>query len=131
MTAIALRESSGGTDAHNPGTVDVPENSYGLWQINVKANPQIMAQLGITAPSQLLDPTVNAQAAYLLWGGIQPTSIRHGLSTARGLRRRAGRLMHPCTRSIYPLLSRLLPIPVIQSLLLSQAPRMFQMFQLT
>lgn len=69
MTAIALRESSGCVDAYNPGSANTPESSYGLWQINVKGNPQIMSQLGISDPSQLLDPATNARAAYLLWGG--------------------------------------------------------------
>ena len=66
MTAVALRESAGCATAHNPGP---GEDSYGLWQINVQGNPGIMRQLGITDPSQLLDPSVNAKAAYLIWGG--------------------------------------------------------------
>lgn len=69
MTAVAFRESAGCPTAHNPGTAAVPEDSYGLWQINVKANPGIMAQLGLSSPSQLYDPATNAAAAALLWGG--------------------------------------------------------------
>lgn len=76
MTAIAMRESSGNPNATAivsaqqaasvPGTQ--AEQSYGLWQINIQGNPGLMAQLGITNPSQLLDPATNARAAYLLYG---------------------------------------------------------------
>lgn len=68
MVAIAMRESSLCPSAHNPGTLGVAEDSYGLWQINVLANPGILTSLGISA-QQLLDPNVNAAAAYQLWGG--------------------------------------------------------------
>ena len=76
MTAIALRESGGCADASNvrdPGTNgpgDPGEASYGLWQINVgpNGNYRLLSQLGVTA-DQLLDPAVNAAAAYSLWGG--------------------------------------------------------------
>jgi hypothetical protein len=73
MTAIALRESAGiptATNLRAPGTTsatDPGEQSYGLWQINVAGNPGLMAQLGITDPSQLLDPETNARAAYLMY----------------------------------------------------------------
>jgi hypothetical protein len=73
MTAIALRESAGiptATNLRAPGSssaTDPGEQSYGLWQINVAGNPSLMAQLGITDPSQLLDPETNARAAYLLY----------------------------------------------------------------
>lgn len=66
MTAIALRESAGNPAATN---LSPSEQSYGLWQINIQGNPRLMAQLGITDPSQLLDPTTNARAAFLLYGG--------------------------------------------------------------
>lgn len=71
MVAIALRESAGCPDGRYTGSTARPnsENSFGLWQINVQANPGIMAQLGITDPNQLLDPETNARAAYLLYGG--------------------------------------------------------------
>ncbi len=69
MVAIAMRESSLCPTAHNPGTLGVTEDSYGLWQINVDANPQVVSALGLSDPSQLLDPNVNAAAAYMLWGG--------------------------------------------------------------
>jgi hypothetical protein len=66
MVAIALRESGGCAGAHNPGP---GEDSWGLWQINVQGNPGILAQLGLTSPSQLTDPATNAAAAFLMWGG--------------------------------------------------------------
>jgi lysozyme-like protein len=69
MTAIAFRESSGCPTAHNPGTLGVREDSYGLWQINVLANPTVLTRLGLSSPTQLYDPATNAAAAYLIWGG--------------------------------------------------------------
>jgi Lysozyme like domain len=71
MVAIALRESGGNPNAFN-GTP--PDESYGLWQINVYDSPpgykaRIMAQLGISDPRQLFDPATNARAAASLWGG--------------------------------------------------------------
>jgi hypothetical protein len=71
MTAIALRESGGRPDATFTGSAANPnsESSWGLWQINIQGNPTLMAQLGITDPSQLLDPATNARAAYALYGG--------------------------------------------------------------
>ena len=68
MTAIALRESSGCPNAHNPGNPIGAEDSYGLWQINVLGNPGLTSALGITK-EDLFDPNVNAAAAYRLWGG--------------------------------------------------------------
>jgi hypothetical protein len=69
MTAIAFRESSGCPTAHNPGTLGVKEDSYGLWQINVLSNSRVMSQLGLSDPTQLYDPATNAAAAYIIWGG--------------------------------------------------------------
>jgi hypothetical protein len=69
MAAIALRESGGNPYAHNPGTAAVPEDSYGLWQINVRANPGVLSALGLTDPTQLYDPATNARAAAWLWAG--------------------------------------------------------------
>lgn len=68
MTAIAMRESSGCPTAHNPGNPPGAEDSYGLWQINVKGNPALIQAMGIQ-PTDLYDPTVNAAAAYRLWNG--------------------------------------------------------------
>jgi hypothetical protein len=68
MVAIALRESAGCPSATN---LVPPDNSWGLWQINVNpgANQGILAQLGLSDPSQLLDPATNAAAAFAIWGG--------------------------------------------------------------
>lgn len=70
MTAIALRESSGKTDAFN-GDASTGDRSYGLWQINMYGNlgPARMRQFGLTNEAELLDPQVNARAAYQIWNG--------------------------------------------------------------
>lgn len=68
MTAIAMRESGGCPNAHNPGTLGVVEDSYGLWQINALGNAGLLTQMGIT-PAQLYDPATNAAAAFRLWNG--------------------------------------------------------------
>jgi hypothetical protein len=51
-TAIAMRESGGRTDAHNPVP---PDDSYGLWQINRLAWPRF-------SPEQLSTASGNAAA---------------------------------------------------------------------
>lgn len=69
MVAIALRESGGETTAvnDNPRTGD---RSYGLWQINMFALREARLKLfGIETERELLDPAVNARAAFRLWGG--------------------------------------------------------------
>lgn len=55
--AIAYAESSGNPNASN--TVP-PDNSYGLWQINVNAHPEY-------DPQSLLDPQTNANAAFAIY----------------------------------------------------------------
>lgn len=68
MVAIALRESGGNPSAHNSTP---PDDSYGLWQINMYG-PLGLARLlefGISSASQLYDPAVNARAAFVLYGG--------------------------------------------------------------
>lgn len=59
--AIAMAESGGNTQAHNPVP---PDNSYGLWQINMLGplGPQRRKMLGITSNEQLYDPAINAKA---------------------------------------------------------------------
>jgi len=68
---IAQRESSFKPTAKN-------FCCYGLFQINWSSHKSWLKDLGITSPSQLFDPTVNAQAALILynrsngwgpWGG--------------------------------------------------------------
>jgi hypothetical protein len=72
MTAIALRESAGDPTLHN-GNTATGDDSYGLWQINMlspQVNALVMKNLGPGEDkSALLDPTVNARMAFLLWGG--------------------------------------------------------------
>jgi len=93
MTAIALGESGGRTEAHNPnaGTGD---NSYGLWQINMLGDlgPARRQQFGISSNEELFDPYVNAKAAFIVSGGggnFRPWTVytrgiyRNHLSTAQ------------------------------------------------
>lgn len=69
MTAIALRESSGNPDVVN-ADAKTGDRSYGLWQINMfgELAASRMKLFGIVDEKQLLDPAVNARAAFLLWG---------------------------------------------------------------
>lgn len=68
MTAIALRESGGNPNAHNPVP---PDDSYGLWQINMIGDlgRARLQQFGLQNKEQLYDPLTNARAAYIIWGG--------------------------------------------------------------
>lgn len=64
-TAIAFAESGGDPNQrYNPG----PEDSYGLWQINLDPSYRSsrMKTIGISSPSQLYDPATNAKAMYIL-----------------------------------------------------------------
>ena len=40
---------------------------YGLFQIYFKMNQPALASVGVTAPEQLYDPRVNAEAAYAIY----------------------------------------------------------------
>lgn len=66
--AIALAESSGNPNAHNAVP---PDNSYGLWQINMLGSmgPARRKQFGLSSNSQLFDPVTNAKAAYAISSG--------------------------------------------------------------
>ena len=68
MTAIAMKESGGNTNAYNGVGKD---DSYGLWQINMIGNlgQQRLSQFGLNSKDQLLDPATNARAAYAIWNG--------------------------------------------------------------
>jgi hypothetical protein len=61
--AVALAESGGRTEAHN---TDAPDDSYGLWQINMYGGlgPDRREQYGLDSDRELLDPATNAEAAY-------------------------------------------------------------------
>lgn len=60
--AIALCESGGNTQAHNPRP---PDNSYGLWQINMIGDlgPARRQQFGIRRNEDLFNGLTNARAA--------------------------------------------------------------------
>lgn len=66
MIAIARAESGGRPDAHNPR---YPDDSYGLWQINMLDEPgyrlgeERRQRYGLTSNEQLKDPLTNAKAA--------------------------------------------------------------------
>ena len=66
MAAIGLAESSGNPYAHNP---KYPDNSYGLFQINMLDRPGYMMgqerrnRYGLRSNEELFDPMKNLQAA--------------------------------------------------------------------
>lgn len=63
--AIALAESGGRPNAHN---ATPPDDSYGLWQINMLGSlgPARRAEFQLTSNTQLFDPVTNARAAYAI-----------------------------------------------------------------
>lgn len=63
---VAYAESGWNTNTH---TVDSDDNSYGLWQINMRGDmgPSRRKQFGISSNDALLDPATNAKAAYSVW----------------------------------------------------------------
>lgn len=68
MAAIALAESGGRPDAHNPNP---PDDSYGLWQINMLGGmgPERRAKFGLSSNRDLFDPATNARAAVAIAAG--------------------------------------------------------------
>jgi hypothetical protein len=66
--AIALAESGGDPRAHN---TKPPDNSYGLWQINMigSLGPARRRDYGISSNDELFDPYANARAAFQVSGG--------------------------------------------------------------
>ena len=68
MGAIGMAESGGNPRAHNPVP---PDNSYGLWQINMLGamGPERRKAFGLSSNEQLYNPTVNAKAALSISGG--------------------------------------------------------------
>lgn len=64
--AVALAESGGDPKKHNPKP---PDNSYGLWQINMLGDmgPERRKRFGLTSNDQLFDPATNARAAYSIF----------------------------------------------------------------
>jgi cell wall-associated NlpC family hydrolase len=78
MTAIALAESGGDSRSH----ATVGEDSRGLWQINMRAHPDLTG-------TDLYDPLQNAKAAYQVSHGgtdVSPWTVTHGGLSARYLR---------------------------------------------
>lgn len=65
-TAIALAESGGDTQAHNPDA-STRDDSYGLWQVNMYGGlgPDRRREFNLTADTDLFDPQTNARVA---WG---------------------------------------------------------------
>ena len=70
--AIAMAESTGNSKAHN---TKYPDDSYGLWQINMIDRPGYMLgedrrkRFNIKDNTELFDPTFNAKIAYKISGG--------------------------------------------------------------
>jgi hypothetical protein len=66
--AVAMAESGGNANAHNALP---PDDSYGLWQINMRGTlgPDRRKKLGITSNSQLYDPATNARAMVMISSG--------------------------------------------------------------
>lgn len=66
--AVAMAESGGNPRAHNPVP---PDNSYGLWQINMLGSmgPARRKQFGLSSNADLFDPAKNAKAAFAISSG--------------------------------------------------------------
>lgn len=71
MVAIAMRESNLMPNCIATNVAGSSEASYGLWQINMSGSLKLprLAMFGISDPAQLLDPSTNAHAAFVLSGG--------------------------------------------------------------
>jgi hypothetical protein len=75
--AVAMRESNGRPGAFN-GNAATGDKSYGLFQINMLGSmgASRMKQFGLSSEKDLLDPLVNAKAAYQMSrGGWSPWDI--------------------------------------------------------
>src|SRR5215207_507320 len=85
----------GGESSYNPGTVtkDSDDDSWGLWQINMRGTMGAPRRLmfGIRSNQELLDPYINAQVAMKIfkqqgyggWGAYKNGSWRKFLSRAQ------------------------------------------------
>lgn len=74
MVAIALRESGGNPNAFNGVP---PDESYGLWQINMLNAPERLKLFDIADAKELFIPEINARAAFRLWAGKDSNLARH------------------------------------------------------
>jgi hypothetical protein len=65
--AVVMRESRGHVSSHNKQT-STGDNSYGLFQINMMGSlgEDRREKFGIKSNAELLDPVVNAQAAFYM-----------------------------------------------------------------
>lgn len=61
--AVAMAESGGNPAEH---TVDSDDDSWGLWQVNMKGGmgPERRRAFGLSSDSQLTDPATNARVAH-------------------------------------------------------------------
>lgn len=77
-----MAESSGETTRHN---AIPPDNSYGLWQINMigSMGPDRRKKLGISSNEQLYDPGTNARAMMMVSGG--GTDFKHWTTYTTGM----------------------------------------------
>jgi len=93
---IVMRESNARPLAHN-GNKRTGDSSYGIFQVNMIGDlgPSRREKFGLTSNTQLYDPVLNAQVAYLMsrggedfgsWG-IGPNAYRSGagISTLKRL----------------------------------------------
>lgn len=66
--AIAMAESSGNPNAHNRIP---PDDSYGLWQINMYGSmgPERRERFGLASNEALFDPATNARVMFAISGG--------------------------------------------------------------
>lgn len=87
--AVAMRESNGRPGAFN-GNAATGDKSYGLFQINMLGSMGAarMKQFGLKSEQDLLDPLVNAKAAYQMSRGgwsawdIDPTGYNYNRNRA-------------------------------------------------
>ena len=82
MVAIGQRESGYRPEAHRTNTDPAKMvGDFGLFQINyTNDTPAMRTAIGMTDRSQLLDPEINARAAFYLYqrGGLQPWTAGAG-----------------------------------------------------
>jgi Lysozyme like domain len=97
--AVALAESNGNPKAHNPVP---PDNSYGLWQINMYGSlgPARRHQFHLDSNAELFKPSTNARAAFSIsshgndftpWTTYTSGAYRHFLDRARRAAREVSR----------------------------------------
>src|ERR1035437_8765955 len=63
IVAIGAPESGYNEMDHNSTP---PDNSYGIWQINMIAGAHTLAEFSLTSNDQLFDPMINAKAAWVV-----------------------------------------------------------------